>query len=183
MPVTYVVDGYNLLFHLGLRDRRAGAQALELARRRLLEQVRATLGEGDHQITVVFDSGRTRRKMPAPTVYLGIDVRYSGGGDFADDVIEAIIAECRRPQSLVVVSNDHRIQQAAQRKGAQAWSCEELLDHGESRGKATRAPAEEPERTVLSREEMRHWLEEFGGLADDPDFREVFDPFPFKDEA
>lgn len=183
MPVAYVVDGYNLLFHLGLLDRRAGAQALEIARRRLLEQVRTTLGEGDHRITVVFDSARNRRKTPAPQEYLGIEVRYSGGGDFADDVIEAIIAECSRPQWLVVVSNDHRIEQAAERRGAQAWSCKQFLDYGEERDKVRKAgQPTEPERAMPSREEVRHWLEEFSDLADDPGFREVFDPYPFKDE-
>src|SRR4051794_6163459 len=106
MPITYVVDGYNLLFHLGLLDRRGGPRALEAARRRALDQVRASLGEGDHAITVVFDSGKNCRTVPPPVEYLGIEVRYSGGGAFADDVIEAIIAGCSRPAGLVVVSND-----------------------------------------------------------------------------
>src|SRR4051794_8522283 len=167
MVVTYLVDGYNLLFHLGLLDRQGGHQALDRARSRLLEQVRTTLGEGDHHVTVVFDSGRNRRAAPPPKEFLGIEVRYSGGGDFADDVIEALIAECPQPRHLVVVSNDHRIQQAARRKGAQAWSCDALLDHGDARTTPTRAPHPvEPERTALSREEVRHWLEEFGDLAD-----------------
>jgi predicted RNA-binding protein with PIN domain len=183
MSVSYVVDGYNLLFYLGLVDQRAGAPALGFARRRLLELVRTTLGEGEHDITVVFDSGRNRRKAP-PQEYLGIQVCFSAGGEFADDVIEAIIAESRRPQSLVVVSNDHRIQQAARRRGAQVWGCAELLDHGDQRGTPqTSSRATDPERPTPSREEVRHWLEEFGDLADDPGFREVFDPFPFKDES
>ncbi len=59
MSVSYVVDGYNLLFHLGLLDRRAGASALEQARRQLLGQVREALGEGDHAVTVVFDSAQS----------------------------------------------------------------------------------------------------------------------------
>lgn len=184
MPVTYVVDGYNLLFHLGLLDRHGDPQALELARHRLLEHVRSAVGEGDHRITVVFDSGRNRRATPAPQECLGIEVRFSGGGDFADDVIEAIIAGCRTPQTLVVVSNDHRIQQAARRGGAQAWSCDALLDFGDARTKAVHTRrSTDSERATLSREEVRQWLEEFGNLADDPGFREVFDPFPFRDET
>jgi predicted RNA-binding protein with PIN domain len=183
MSVSYVVDGYNLLFYLGLLDPRAGPQALDRARRRLLELVRTTLGEGDHEITVVFDSGRNRRQA-SPQEYLGIQVCFSAGGEFADDVIEAMIAESRQPQSLVVVSNDHRIQQAARRRGAHAWGCAELLDYGEQRDAPQGSPrVSDPERPAPTRDEVRHWLAEFGDLADDPGYREVFDPFPFKDES
>jgi predicted RNA-binding protein with PIN domain len=182
MAVSYVVDGYNLLFHLGLVDRRTGATALEQARRRLVEQVRDTIGQGNPAITVVFDSARNRRTMPAPREYLGIEIRFAGGGQLADDVIETLIAQCARPQQLVVISNDRRVQDAARRRGARAWTCDEFLEHGEPRRSLAPRPSRETERPMPSRAEVEHWLAEFGDLADDPAFREVFDPFPFADE-
>ncbi len=107
-------------------------------------------------------------------------MRYAGGGQVADDVIEAIVAQSPHPQQLVVISNDHRVQEAARRRGAGAWTCEKFLDWGDARRKTPRpVRPPEPERPLPSREEVRHWLAEFGDLADDPDFREVFDPFPF----
>jgi uncharacterized protein len=179
MSRAYVVDGYNLLFHLGFLERRGSAGALARARERLLQHIHDALARGGAAVTVVFDAARNR-KSPLPQQWRGIEVRYSGGGDFADDVIEAMIAASPQPQELVVVSNDHRIQEAARRRCAQPWSCDQFLDHLETPVASPRLTrAEQPERPMPSPEEVRRWLEEFGDLADDPAFREVFDPYPF----
>lgn len=182
MSVSYLVDGYNLLFFLGLFERRKGQQALQQARVRLLDQLHDALA--NHDITVVFDSARNRGKASVKEQpYRGLRVRFAAGGEFADDVIETLIGQCAVPRNLVVISNDHRIQEAARRKGARAWSCEDYVEHAETGVPAppVRQP-EPPRRTQPSHEEVQHWLEEFGDLADDPGFREVFEPFRFEDD-
>jgi predicted RNA-binding protein with PIN domain len=180
MRATYLVDGYNLLFHLGLFDRKVGAHALEHARGRLLDYVKQVLGDED--VTVVFDSARRSWKVQAPEDYQGLHIQYTRRGQEADDVIEETIASCASPRSLVVISNDNRIRQAARRKGARSWSCDDFLDHKKPRP-APPAEAAEPDRAPPpSRDEVQRWLDEFGHLADDPDFKEVFERFPFEDE-
>jgi len=182
MSVAYVVDGYNLLFYLGLCDRRDGAHALEQARHRLLDHLHDTFAGDAGAVTVVFDSARNR-KPPAPTRdERGLQIRYAGGGEIADDLIETLIAQHAAPRQLVVISNDRRIQDAARRRGAGVWSCADFLDHGDARRTLPRpAPRPESERPPLSRAEVQRWLDEFAGLEDDPAFREVFRPFPFEE--
>jgi predicted RNA-binding protein with PIN domain len=177
MPVSYLVDGYNLLFALGLLDRRDGVKALLQARCRLLERLRTALADGE--TTVVFDSGRHRTKAPVVQEYEGLHIRFAHGGEVADDVIETLIVRNPSPGNLVVISNDQRIQAAARRRGARSWSSDQFLDHAEASPKTPR-PAR-PDRPPLSRDDVQHWLEEFADLADDPAFREVFESFPFGD--
>ena len=116
MRTSYVVDGYNLLFHLGLFDRRGGTHALENARECLLDYLRSAFG--DDAATVIFDSGRSTKGSPSAGQHQGLHVQFAGRGQEADDVIEELIANSASPQNLVVISNDHRIQVAARRKGA-----------------------------------------------------------------
>jgi predicted RNA-binding protein with PIN domain len=185
MPVSFLVDGYNLLFTLGMLERRDGTRSLARARHRLLDYLGQVLGGEHPQVTVVFDGGRTPRGSDPEPAPLGIQVRFSGGGESADDVIEAFLAASPRPQDLIVISNDHRIQEAARRRGAQPWTCAALLDHIELRAKPHRPvlPGEPDRPLAPSPAEARHWLEEFGNLADDPEFRELFERFRFDDEG
>jgi len=182
MQVTYLIDGYNLLFALGLFDRRHGPGALEAARLRLLCQLREVLG-GNGDITVVFDASKARTRAKPEQDHDGIHVIYAPRGNIADDVIEERIAACAIPRSLVVISNDRRVQEAARRKGSTAWTSDDFLGYAEKRDDTAAEPAawQRPDRTAPSREEVQHWLAEFGDLADDPDFREVFERFPFED--
>jgi len=182
MQVRYLVDGYNLLFSLGILERRDGAHALEASRMRLLDQLREVLGTND-DITVVFDASKARKRTRATQDHRGIHVIYAPLGDIADDVIEERIRACAEPRGLVVISNDRRVQEAARRKGAAPWTSDDYLAHAETRDQATKAAGSpKSERQTPSREDVQHWLAEFGDLADDPAFREVFERFPFEDE-
>jgi predicted RNA-binding protein with PIN domain len=183
MRTSYLVDGYNLLFQIGLFDGRAGAHALEEARNRLLDLLKTTFANADDDVTVVFDSARTRRCRASPVEHGGLRVQFTSRGEEADDVIEEMIARCPNRRGLVVISNDHRVQHAATRNGAQAWSCDAFLDWKDMRPVKPQHEAPEPDRSARpSRREVQHWLSEFGDLANDPDFREVFDRFPFEDQ-
>jgi predicted RNA-binding protein with PIN domain len=179
MRTSYVVDGYNLLFHLGLFDRRGGAHALEAARERLLDYLKPAFCDSD--ATVIFDSARSTRSDPSAENHQGLHVQYAGRGQEADDVIEELIAHSASPQNLVVISNDHRLQVAARRKGAQSWSCDEFLDFKNARPQSPSEPVEADRAAPPSRAEVQHWLQEFGDLAGDPAFRELFERFPFED--
>jgi predicted RNA-binding protein with PIN domain len=184
MRVSYLIDGYNLLFHIGLFDRRGGAHALDDARSRLLDLLKTKFANAADDVTVVFDSGRARQRRASPVEHGGLQVQYTSRGEEADDLIEELTARCPNPRNLIVISNDHRVQHAATRKGAQAWSCDELLDWKDVRPVKPPHDAPEPDRSARpSRREIQHWLSEFGDLANDPDFLEVFSRFPFEDQT
>src|SRR5262249_16308094 len=112
----------------------------------------------------------------------GLSVQYTRGGETADDVIEKLINRCACPRHLVVISNDRRVQEAARRKGAASWTCDDFLRHWESsrdRSRPARPPM--PDRLAPpSRAEVERWLAEFGDVADDPEFRELFERFGFE---
>ena len=83
---------------------------------------------------------------------------------------------------MTVVSDDHRIRDAARRRHCLPMGCAEYLEWLERHRKQRRQPrAPEPGKPQgVSREETQHWLHEFADLAEDPDMKELFDPFGFE---
>ena len=62
-PVTYLVDGYNLLYAIGLANRNLPAKGLERARSRLLDWLADRMKGRDALVRVVFDA----QNSPAPS--------------------------------------------------------------------------------------------------------------------
>ena len=52
----YLIDGYNLLYAMGIIQGRSGPTGLAKARLRLLGLLSGAYGEEANQVTVVFDS-------------------------------------------------------------------------------------------------------------------------------
>lgn len=106
-----LVDGYNLA-------REAWADvAPEEERRRtvaLLEEVGARSGAA---VTVVFDGADD---TVAPAASRAVRVRFSAGGQTADQAIAALLAELPAGQPVVVVSSDREVADDARRQGAVA---------------------------------------------------------------
>jgi hypothetical protein len=177
--VLYLIDGYNLLFAMGvLLKGRTGAAVLEKARRFLLELLHDAFGDGADHVTVVFDAKHAPPGLPAELDHQGIHVAFAVHEDEADDLIEQIIRRAAVPHRLTVVSNDHRIREAARRRHCIVQGCGDFLDRLET----GRRPPPPPRRgdpgkpTSPSRDETQRWLREFADLADDPGLKELFDP-------
>ena len=84
----------------------------------------------------------------------------------------------------MVVSDDRRLQQAARRRSCVALGCLDYLDRLQERPRPPSAVEKAAKPVRVSPEEMEHWLHEFAALANDPDLKELFDPFGFlEDEA
>ena len=115
--------------------------------------------------------------------YQGLQIRYAVHDAQADDLIEKLIQHHSAPRQLTVISDDHRIQQAARRRQCTVLGCGDYLAWLARHRKERKVPAPEieikPER--LSEQETARWLREFRDLADDPALKEVFDPFEFED--
>jgi predicted RNA-binding protein with PIN domain len=168
-----LIDGYNLLHAMGRLTARAGKQALEGARRSLLLRVRAGHGPGAHDVTVVFDARGAPEGAPTESSHEGIQIKFARG-QTADDLIEDLIRAEPSPRFLVVVSDDHRVQRAARRRGCQTLGCldyyERLLARRPASPPPPAAPSAKPE--GCTPEETRRWLDTFGDIDDDPQLRE-----------
>lgn len=184
MAMSYLIDGYNLLHAMGLLRGRVGPTGLEKARLGLLGLLRAVYGEEAPAVTVVFDAAHAPPGAPEEEEYQGIHIRFAVKQEQADDLIETLIRHDSAPRRLTVVSDDHRIRDAAQRRQCTVSGCAEYLEwlerHRRERGRSSRPAEVKPEH--LSQEETRHWLDEFAGLQDDPSLKELSDPAEFWQE-
>ncbi|HEX4588695.1 MAG TPA: NYN domain-containing protein [Gemmataceae bacterium] len=174
--MPFVIDGYNLLHAMGLLRGPAGPHQLEKARTGLLGLVAAA--HGDDPATVVFDA-RTAKPLTAlrkVTVRGPVRVEFATDEE-ADDRIEWLIAHDPAPKRLVVVSDDHRLQQAARRRGCPAWKCETYLDWLEKHRGKRRLPAVDEKPAGVAPTEAERWLAAFGELENDPAWDELFGPF------
>jgi predicted RNA-binding protein with PIN domain len=183
--MCYLLDGYNLLHAMGLLRGRAGPTGLEKARLGLLGLLRAVYGEEATVVTVVFDAAHAPPGVPQEEDYQGIHVRFAVQQEQADDLIEALIRHDSAPRRLTVVSDDHRIRDAAERRRCKVSSCAEYLEwlerHRRERGRSARQADAKPEH--VSQEESQHWLREFASLQNDPGLKELSDPPEFFDEV
>jgi predicted RNA-binding protein with PIN domain len=159
--VRYLIDGYNLMHALGMAPQ-PGGLTLERARMRFLDwlAVQAAATAGD--TCIVFDSKNKRGE--AEQVYRDLRVQFSHGQE-ADDLIEQMIRAETIPARLTVVSNDHRLQHAARRRGCPAWTCSEYIDwlaapKEKAENELGTAAVEKP--PAPSGDEIDEWLKRFG---------------------
>ena len=180
--MRYLIDGYNLLYAMGVMRNRAGPTGLQKARRGLLGLLRGAYGEEAAEVTVVFDAAGAPPGAAEEEHYQGIHVRYAIHQDQADDLIEALIRHHSAPRQLTVVSDDHRIQQAARRRQCTVQGCGDFLEWLERHRKERRqhSPESETKPEHVSERETERWLQHFRDLADDPAMKEVFGPFDFE---
>jgi predicted RNA-binding protein with PIN domain len=178
--VRYLIDGYNLLFAMGLLQGKAGPGGLEKARLALLGRLCGSYGADAGRVTVVFDASHPPPGADPEQDYQGIRVHFAVRRE-ADDLIEELIQHESAPRQLTVVSDDHRVRQSARRRHCPVLGCLDYLDEVEQGRRRRPVPPEEapakPER--VSRAEAEHWLEEFADLDRDPKVREILgSPFP-----
>lgn len=182
--MSYLIDGYNLLHVMGSMRDRMGPTGLEKARRRLLGLLHGTFGDRAPEITVVFDAAHSPPDATEVQNFQGIHVRFAAHHDQADDLIEELIHHDSAPHQLTVVSDDHRLHKAARQRHCQLLNCADFLDWlDRQRRQRLRRPLAGPVKPEgVSREETQHWLQEFADLADDPNLKELFEPFDFDEK-
>jgi predicted RNA-binding protein with PIN domain len=153
--VTFLIDGYNLMFAAGLATRTMPAAQFERARTRFLDWL-ADGAKDRAELRVVFDA----QQAPAPsleTVHRGVRVRFAFR-QTADDLIEQLVAEEPTPHAVTVVSNDSRVREAGRRAECATLSCEEFIDwliEGKPETDAPRQPeADKPEPTAGDVDEL-----------------------------
>jgi predicted RNA-binding protein with PIN domain len=179
--MRYLIDGYNLIHAMGLLHGSGAPGELANARFGLLDRLAGYFGDNAQDLTVVFDAGRVPRRSVASHDYRGLHVRFAEHAE-ADDLIEALIQSEQSPPNLTIVSDDHRIQVAAQRRQCVVLGCDAFLDVAERQGRPQMGrPNDSPSKPQsMSAEERQHWLDEFADLDDDPALRHWPDASSFE---
>ena len=112
--MRYLIDGYNLMHALGLVRKAGGESAWAAARRQMLDWLADLLpARPADSFLVVFDAQRSTGALESSR-HRGVNVLLARGGT-ADEVIEDLAATETHPKQLTVVSNDHRLRDAALR--------------------------------------------------------------------
>ena len=115
MAIHLIIDGYNLIRQspeLAGLDR----QDLQLGRDALVDMLAAYKKLKPHKITVVFDGSAGPSLYGSRDRVKGIAIRYSQGGESADDVIRRVAR--REKTRALVVSSDREVMAAAASAGA-----------------------------------------------------------------
>ena len=182
--MTFLIDGYNLLFSLGLAGRRTEPKLFERAREQLLDWIHSAHGKNVGAVTVVFDGVHAPEACAPLRDDRGLRVHFAVG-QLADDLIEELIRADRHPERLTVVSSDHRIQNTARRRGCVVWDCAEYVDWVMDRGHTPPEPPRPPAKpSELSEAEKALWMKEFGAIDDDPEVKKFNRPYKhFRDNA
>jgi predicted RNA-binding protein with PIN domain len=179
--MRYLIDGYNLVHAMGLLGGKAGPHGLQKARLALLGHLCGCHRTEVSSVTVVFDASGAPPGSEPEDNYQGIHIYYALIGE-ADDLIEDLIQRDSTPRQLTIVSDDHRLQQAARRRHCPVLGCLDYLEEMErvrQRKPTSESVPAKPE--SMSDGETQHWLREFADLADDPRLRDALGP-DFREE-
>lgn len=165
--VTFLIDGYNLLFRLGYATKKSPAPVFDAARRQLLDWLAAgaPVRTGAARVRVVFDA--VHGPFPSgPSNHKGVTVEFSYRRT-ADDHIADLAASERQPHLLTVVSDDHGVRQDARRAHAKTMTLAEFLDWSDALAERLKTPeqASAPEKPggPMGAAEAAELLRAFGG--------------------
>ena len=162
--MRYLIDGYNLLYALGLARKYGGRGAWDRSRRLLLDWLADRHGPTAGEVTVIFDAQNSFGGVIEES-HRGLRVLRDRGRT-ADDMIEDLLREEKSPETLTVVSNDGRVREAARRRGAVVRKCDEYLDDLLGRKqtlKSARSPDPVAEKDVRpTPDEQAEWERAFG---------------------
>jgi predicted RNA-binding protein with PIN domain len=159
--MRYLIDGYNLMYALGLVRKNGGRAAWDRGRRQLLDWLADRHGTTARDVTVIFDAQGSLGGVVEET-HRGVRTLRDRGRT-ADDMIEDLLHDERSPETLTVVSNDARVREAAKRRGAGVRRCEEYVDQLVEPPKpaATSDPVDEKDIEATAGD-VAEWLRKLG---------------------
>jgi len=175
MARRFLIDGYNLLYAVGLPARLAPGE-LRHSRDRLLALIRES--HPHDTIVVVFDAFAPPRHLPREQVVRGMHVIFAVGE--ADDHIKTLLDHEAVPRTLIVVSSDRAVQESARRREAQIMSAEAFLDDLD---RVAPSPAPRPPEKPTKETDVQHWLEQFKSIDESAEARRLQHIEPMNPDA
>ncbi len=160
--MRYLIDGYNLMYALGLVRRNGGRAGWNYARRTMLDWLADQLGHEAGDARVVFDAQNALGGLIEEN-HRGLHVLRDRGRS-ADDLIEDLLKAEHVPETLIVVSNDARIRDSATRNGCRVDRCSEFVDALIDAKKRAMSARKSDEKDIQpSPDETEKWMKAFGG--------------------
>jgi len=173
--VSIIIDGYNLLGTCGFIGSRGGPGMLERARSRLLGFLAQIFSPAERGgVTVVFDSAVRLPDTPDYVLHNGIHVHFASGHRDADEMIIDMLLRHSAPKSLLIVSSDHQIQQAAKRRRARFVDSDKWYDEMIEANRANPQVAATAAQIQL---EVQLELKEMAAAGADPDQTKLLEAF------
>lgn len=154
----HLIDGYNLLWST-YKDDSDAHEITEAQMCKLLHNVLAALNDKG---AIIFDGiGPPDKTGLAGTSCL--EVIFSGTRTDADTIIENLISTNTAPRSLIVVSSDRRLRDAAKARRAVSVKSEQFWSNQVSRlGQPQKQVEPQEKQAGLDEGQTKHWLEYFG---------------------
>jgi predicted RNA-binding protein with PIN domain len=115
MPIHIIIDGYNLIRQSTTLSR-LDQQDIMLGRDALVDMLAAYRKIKPHRITVVFDGHHGPAFSQQRDQKKGIAIRFSRGGESADDLIKRMAF--KEKEKALVVSSDQEVADSAAANGA-----------------------------------------------------------------
>jgi len=159
--MRYLIDGYNLLYALGLARKNGGQAAWDRGRRQLLDWLADQHGKSAGDVTVIFDAQNSLGGV-VEEIHRGLHVLRDRGRT-ADDMIEDLLRAEKSPETLTVVSNDARVREAATRRRATVRKCGEYVDALMEPRRTIATPPSDEKDVRETAEERAEWMQAFGG--------------------
>jgi len=159
--VSFLIDGYNLMYAVGLAPPPKGTPAaLDAARKRFLDWLADSppIKADPSAVRVVFDAQNSTRDFGS-SAHRGLTITFSFR-QTADDLIEALVSVHPNPREVRVVSNDARLRDFARRHKCKPMTCGEFVDWLLTLPKAD--PASQP--TKSDDKPPPDWPDEFDSL-------------------
>ena len=142
-----IIDGYNVIHATRGSDDDWMHLSLERARNALLGFLLAKRRPKKERVTVVFDGSSGLH--PRESAVHGLEVVFSEAGVTADTLICNMITSAPNPRSLLIVSDDRQIKNAAVKAGSKPLASRTFLSQShkeaEKRGKTPPEPREKYE--------------------------------------
>lgn len=172
MPGSWLVDGYNVVFHRSKVASNGPAHRLRKARESLLELLTKFHEITGDAVTVVFDGSIDPLGYTEDRTFQGaIEVVWSPQGKSADDTIRGLLD--RRKAMPTLVTSDRELAASGRQRGCTVVGAADYLARAaEETGGTSPGPAAKPppkpdpdvraKRDGISTDEAEQWRKQFG---------------------
>jgi predicted RNA-binding protein with PIN domain len=172
--MAIIVDGYNVLFAIADYGGQSVSKAIDDARGRLLDQLARYRRRSGEDVTVVFDSRRSKGGAEQRESAGGVRVLYSHPPRIADDDIKRLAETTASGGDVRVITSDRELADACRRRGAAVTGAMTFWRQLSRTSNTDRGDQNETlqKHQAPSDDEMRELLDAFG---DADDVRELDD--------